>query len=1067
MSNQKRKFAEFDPLQDLIDNTSEVVMMLSPDLKFLFVNKAFRETFRFKSQEVIGMSLLDIIHPIAKDLVSQKLELVKTGKVVSDFMMIARNKELKRVYLEGEITCRFENGKAINFRCLFRDVTQRRRAERAQELYYSIAQANLKTQDLREFLALVHEELKKKIYANNFFVAIYEPEEGLINFPYRVDEEYPTPLEDKRKLGNGIVEYALVQNKPLLFYKDEFIELLKKEKLFLYGKKIPEVQVIVPLKVNDKTTGVIGIKSYSDATKFSSRNLELLEFVSGQVALALVRKKAQEDLLLQTSRLNAVFDSSSHFIWTVNAKRHLSSFNKNYSTLIEEQLNKPPVINVSTEKLGWRLIAPNDKPLLREMYNLAFEGKPQHFEMHWGAIDGGEDWYEFYLNPILSNDTGKISEVSGIARNVTEKKNAILSIQKSEEKFRNIIESFIDIYYRTDLAGNVTMISPSVLEHTGYALEEVMGNKVDKFFENALDSQADIKHLLKKGSITNFDVTVKRKDGEIRQFMLNIRLIKDKKGFPFAVEGIARDITELKNNANDLQIAKTEAEHSLAVKERFLANMSHEIRTPMNGIIGMIDVLNDTSLQEEQKDYVNTIKKSSQTLLAILNDILDLSKIEAGKMDLHLVDFEMEEILKTLTALFNQKAFEKGDSIVYKIDKDVPKYFLADQTRILQILSNLTSNAIKFTQNGEIKIALSLIKKTSKEAELKFDVIDQGIGISEDDQHKLFNAFQQLDNSTSKSFGGTGLGLVISRELSQRMNGEMGVHSSIGNGSTFWFTCKLKIGKKTAINKATKEEIVLTNYLKKLSPKILLVDDNAVNRKVAREILTRAGCDILEAESGLLAIENYTKSQDFNLILMDIQMPVLDGIETTKKLRETFGSKLPKVVAMTAYSMQDDKEKFLNSGFDGYVSKPIRAEILVKTVEKMIVGKKSAISKNKKTPISVSSFPSFDWKIINSLKEMVGAEMLHSVFEDFKTEAEEQLTKTAAAYKIKDVKAIQQELHTLKGNSGTIGLMKIHEMVKEIEIPAKTGNLDSFEEKFKKLRKEFDTVKKEFHNLQA
>jgi PAS domain S-box-containing protein len=1059
----KTKYAEFDPLQDLIDNTSEVVMMLSLDLKFLFVNKAFRDSYGFSSEEVIGMSFLEIIHSLSLQDVNKKLDKVKLGNKVSEFQMITRNKEMKRVYLEGEITCRFENGIPINYRCLFRDITQRRRAERAQDLYYSIAQANLKTQDLKAFLEQVHIELKKKIYANNFFVAIYEPEDSSIFFPYRVDEQYPTPLVDRRKLGNGIVEYALVQNKPLLFYKDEFIELLEKEKLYLYGKEIPEVQVIVPLIVDNKTTGVIGIKSYSDATKFSSRNLELLEFVSGQVALALVRKKSREDLLLQTSRLNAVFDSSSHYIWTVDSKRHLSSFNKNYAHLIEAQLNEPPEVNVSTEKLGWRLINPNDRPTLREMYNLAFEGKPQHFEMHWGAIDGGNDWYEFYLNPILSNETGKISEVSGIARNVTEKKNAILSIQKSEEKFRNIIESFIDIYYRTDLAGNVTMISPSVLQHTGYSLKEVMGNKVDKFFENASDSQQDIKLLLKKGSITNFDVTVKRKDGEKRQFMLNIRLIKDKKGFPYAVEGIARDITDLKNYANDLQIAKTEAEHSLAVKERFLANMSHEIRTPMNGIIGMIDVLNDTPLEKEQKDYVEIIKKSSQTLLAILNDILDLSKIEAGKMDLHLVDVELEEILKTLKALFNQKAFEKGNTITYKIGEGVPQYFLADQTRILQILSNLTSNAIKFTDNGEIKIEIELLKKTKKKAQLKFKVIDQGIGITEEDQNKLFNAFQQLDNSTSKSFGGTGLGLVISRELSQRMKGEMGVESEIDKGSTFWFTCQLEIGKKTEKSETNKEDIKLSNYFKNRHPKILLVDDNAINRTVAKKILTRAGCGITEADSGHQAIETFTADTTFELILMDIQMPVLDGIETTKILKTTFGESLPKVVAMTAYSMQDDKEKFLNSGFDGYISKPIRAETLIKSVDKILTNKPLEIETEGKTDFS--KIPSFDKSIIDSLREMVGHETLISVFEDFNNEAEEQLAKTLKAFNNNDVKGIQQELHTLKGNSGTIGLMKIHEMVKEIEVPAKSGNLDGFMDKFDSLMEEFETFKKEFHKL--
>ena len=1061
MPRKNNDFTEFDPLRDLIDNTSEVVMMLSPDLKFLFVNKSFRKTFALSSEEVISMSFLDIIHPLSLKEVQKQLIGVKQGEAVSGFQMITRNKKSKRVYLEGEITSRLEDGKLVNYRCLFRDVTQRRRAQRAQELYYSIAQANLNTLDLKDFLGVVHEELKKKIYANNFFVAIYEPEDGTIYFPYRVDEQYPTPVEDRRKLGSGIVEYALVQKKPLLYYKDEFTQLVEKEKIFLYGKEFPEVQVIVPLKVNDKTTGVIGIKSYSDATKFSSRNLELLEFVSGQVALALVRKKSQEDLLLQTSRLNAVFDSSSHFIWTVNNKRHLSSFNKNYEQLIETQLGEKPVINVSTEKLGWKLISPIDRPLLREMYNLAFEGKPQYFEMHWGAPDGGNDWYEFYLNPILSTDTGKITEVSGIARNVTEKKNSVLAIQNSEEKFRNIIESFIDIYYRTDLAGNVTMISPSVYRHTRYSLEEVMGNKVDKFFENVQDSSRNIKTLLKTGSITNFDVTVKRKDGEIRQFMLNIRMIKNKKGFPIEVEGIARDISELKNNAAELQKAKVEAEHSLAVKERFLANMSHEIRTPMNGIIGMIDVLNETKLGTEQKDYVNTIRSSSQTLLTILNDILDLSKIEAGKMDLHLVDFELNEMLKTLVALFSQKAFEKGNTLKYTVDKTVPAYIKGDQTRLLQILSNLASNAIKFTENGLVEIFVSLEKGSSK---IKFEIVDQGIGISKADQDKLFTAFQQLDNSTSKSFGGTGLGLVISKDLAIKMNGEMGVHSVIGKGSTFWFTALLETSEK-APNKSGQKgaDIKLTNYFKDLKPKVLLVDDNAVNRKVAREILKRAGALVEEADSGQAAIELFRAHQNFNIILMDIQMPGLDGIETTKYLREEFASNLPKVIAMTAYSMKEDKDKFLKSGFDGYISKPIRAQTLVKSVEEIIVSK--AKGNTQKTRKVVPKSPSFDMTIINGLKEMVGQEMLSSVFEDFRIEAEQQISKTEKAFITEDIKTIQAELHTLKGNSGTIGLMRLHDLVKELEVPSKVGNLENFEENFLSMKSEFDTVKKEFHQL--
>lgn len=1055
----KGKNFEFDPLKDLIDNTSEVIMMLSPDLDFLFVNQAFRETLGYNLDSLKDMKLPDILHPQFKEDNLQKLKEVEKGIHIHDFQMVVRNAENKRVYLSGDVNCRFENGKPVNFRCLFRDITLRRRAERAQDLYYSIAQSNLNTKNLPEFLKQVHLELQKNIFANNFFVAVYEPDEGSIYFPYHEDEHFETEGNYmKRKLGNGIIEYSMVQNQPLLLYKSDLIRLAEKEKIFMYGDTLPAIQVIVPLKVKNKTTGVIGIKSYSDATKFGARDLELLEFVSGQVALALERKKAEADLLLQTARLNAVFDSSTHYIWTVNQKRHLSSFNKNYANLIEQKLGKPPEVNVSTERYGWKLISPQDLPNLREKYNEAFKGNPQYFEMNWGDIDGGQEWFEFYLNPILSSENGLIEEVSGIARNITEKKNAILSIQKSEEKFRNIIESFIDIYYRTDLAGNVTMISPSVLKHTGYSLSEVQGEKVDKFFENQKDSSQSIKSLLKNGSITNFEVDVKRKDGESRQFILNIRMIKDAKGFPIEVEGVARDITELKNSAKELQNAKEEAEKSLKVKEQFLANMSHEIRTPMNGIIGMIDVLIETPLKKEQKDYVETIKKSSETLLTILNDILDLSKIEAGKMQLHKSAVDIKDVLENLVALFKQKAFEKGNVIDFSIQKGVPPIILSDRTRILQILSNLTSNALKFTNNAKVEIK---VKKEGK-SKIRFEVIDQGIGISQEDQDKLFHAFEQLDNSTSKSFGGTGLGLVISKNLSSRMNGDMGVVSELGKGSTFWFTIEAIETESKPKEEANSEvEVKLNGYFKN-SPAILLVDDNAVNRKVASEILKKSGCVVTQADSGFAAIDLFRVNNNFDLILMDIQMPEMDGIQTTKKLRDEFGEKLPKVVAMTAYSMQDDRENFLSNGMDDYVSKPIRAHILVKKVEELVSGIKKTKSKTQELETEI---PRFDFSVINSLKEMVGDEMLLSVFEDFEKEAQEQIKNTKAAYLSNDVQQIQQELHTLKGNSGTIGLMKIHEISKQIETPAKKGNLEHFEPLFEELQKEFVTFQKEYKKL--
>ncbi|AFK02027.1 multi-sensor hybrid histidine kinase [Emticicia oligotrophica DSM 17448] len=1070
-----------DQLKDLVDNTSEIIMLLSLSGRFLFVNTAFRDTFGYSDSELTQLTFKDMLHPQFAENALDTLQRLKEGdEQIIDFQTVVRNKDGKRVYLLGDISCRFENGKPTAFRCLFRDITQRRRAEKAQQLYYTIAQLNLNTLNLHEFLTQVHEELQKNIQANNFFVALYEPEESSIYFPYFIDEYSETEGNyHRRKLGNGIVEYSMVQNKPLFLTNEDIQRLVEVDKIYFYGSALPEVMLCVPLRVGERTTGVIGVKSYSDRNKFNSRDLELLEFVSGQVAVALVRKQKEEDLVRQTARLNAVFDSSSHVIWTVNQKRQLSSFNRNYVNLIQRTLGNPPEINMSIEKLGWKLISPEDRPILREKYNEAFRGQPQYFEMHWGNIDGGDDWYEFFLNPILSTESGQVEEVSGIAQNITDKKNSTITLQKSEQKFRDTIESFIDIYYRTDLGGNITMISPSVLTHTGYTVEEVMGNKVDKFFENAVDSSKNIKGLLKAGSITNFEVVVKRKNGELRQFMLNIRMIKDSKGIPIEVEGVARDISELKKTTAELLVAKDEAERSLKVKERFLANMSHEIRTPMNGVIGMIDLMYETPLNPEQKDYVQTIKKSSETLLTILNDILDLSKIEAGKMDLHNAPLDIKEILERLVALFRQRAIEKNNKISYHIADDVPAYLIADQTRLLQIFSNLTSNALKFTENGSVTISLSKVSANGKINILRGEITDTGIGISEDDQKLLFGAFQQVDNSTKKSFGGTGLGLAISRELCRLMKGDMGVISTPGKGSTFWFTIEVRSTTiSPSVSESSEAEIQLTNFFSNHTPKILLVDDNQVNRKVASEILIKAGCEVLTADSGAKAIEVFGEGHGFDVIFMDIQMPEMDGIETTKRLRQLYGNALPKIVAMTAYSMQHDRERFLSEGMDDYVPKPIRASILIQKVNEIVPNAQAKSPQTAPPTITVDdvdkkvddnspidpSIPAFDMEIVNQLKEMVGAEMLASVFEDFENEAEEQIQNTKNAYP-DDVRTIQRELHTLKGNSGTIGLARIHEITAIIEVPSKTGDLTNFLENMAVLEKEYQYFKDNYKNL--
>ncbi len=294
----------------------------------------------------------------------------------------------------------------------------------------------------------------------------------------------------------------------------------------------------------------------------------------------------------------------------------------------------------------------------------------------------------------------------------------------------------------------------------------------------------------------------------------------------------------------------------------------------------------------------------------------------------------------------------------------------------------------------------------------------------------------------------------------------MGVVSEYKKGSTFWFTIEVRSTTiSPGVSDNFEDEVKLTDFFNTYTPKILLVDDNQVNRKVASKILVKAGCEVITADSGAKAIEIFGKIQDFDVIFMDIQMPEMDGIETTHLLRKKYADKLPKIVAMTAYSMQHDRERFLNEGMDDYVPKPIRASVLIQKVNEIVPFKDANLTETaSNAPSDISFNPNlevFDMEVINQLKEMVGEEMLLSVFEDFEREAEEQISNAKNAFP-DDVRMIQRELHTLKGNSGTIGLARIHEITEIIEVPSKIGDLSNFEKNILILEQEFNTFKQSY-----
>lgn len=409
--------------------------------------------------------------------------------------------------------------------------------------------------------------------------------------------------------------------------------------------------------------------------------------------------------------------------------------------------------------------------------------------------------------------------------------------------------------------------------------------------------------------------------------------------------------------------AKLTAEEANKSKTMFLANMSHEIRTPMNSIIGIYNVLNQTKLTEEQREFLEIINISSHNLLSIINDILDLSKIEAGQLKLERKPFSIQEEIHQVIKLLSVKARGKGISLYSKIQSTVPSCTLGDPARIRQILINLANNALKFTNEGQVFISVETIEMLPSDTHpdarahipdnylglanlepetliVKFDVTDTGIGISPDDQQNLFHEFAQLENPLIQKFEGTGLGLSISKHLTHIMNGKIGVKSEKDKGSTFWFSLALERCNEELLILDRQDAVMKKKKIPSLT--VLLVEDNLLNQKFAMTSLQRAGHIVELAENGKIAFEKF-KSSHIDLILMDIAMPIMNGIEATRLIREWEKQNTPanpsqpfktvKIVAITAHVMVTDREKCLAAGMDDYLAKPYRPQELISIIE--------------------------------------------------------------------------------------------------------------------------------------
>jgi len=549
--------------------------------------------------------------------------------------------------------------------------------------------------------------------------------------------------------------------------------------------------------------------------------------------------------------------------------------------------------------------------------------------------------YVFVKYNVKHDPTGAVSGIRGIILDITERKKLEEELRLTQFGIDNAGDSVWWIQPETAM---IIHANETAWKSLGYTKEEFINKsipQIDPVFPP--EKWPPLVELLKTGSSQTFESMHKRKDGGIFPIEINARYFKfEEQAY---IVAFSRDITDRKQAEDELKKAKDAAEEATKAKGDFLANMSHEIRTPMNAIIGLGSLLSKTELNPKQRDYSEKIDRSAKNLLGIINDILDFSKIEAGKMDIEDTNFTLNDVMDNLSSMMGDKVAARGLELIFNQNMDVPPALVGDPLRLGQILLNLTNNAVKFTEKGEIEVSVKVVTEDEQNVMLRFEVRDTGIGLTPQQVGKLFKSFSQADTSTSRKYGGTGLGLTISKKLSELMGGEIGVESEHGRGSIFYFTARFGIGIEQEKRKAPDD-------LKGLN--VLVVDDNETAREVLTAYLEDFSFNVKAVEGGDLAVRELVQgkaaySKEYALILMDYQMPGMNGIETSRKIREELENiESPKIIMITSFGREDIMNQARKVHLDGFLIKPVSPSMLFDTIME-VFGKSSLIVKRDKT----------------------------------------------------------------------------------------------------------------------
>jgi|GEM_PF-1872951 len=750
--------------------------------------------------------------------------------------------------------------------------------------------------------------------------------------------------------------------------------------------------------------------------------------------LAIANLKAEENILIFEELLNSSVDGVVIVDKEGNIERLNPAIERLFGYKAEELLGK----NVS------HLMSESNATLLRGAVQAYIKTKQSHLIGHIFASTGiKKDGTQFDIELSISEFTasGK-SCFAGFIRDTSEKTLALANEQRIARQFENAMNAAMDAIIIIDQDDKIIQFNPSAEEIFGHGFGEVVGKKLSEVIIPHRYREAHDKgmaHYMKtgEGPVLNNRIEIEglHADGHELQIELAIREIEGANGKLFL--GYARDISERKNFEAQLLDAMNAAEVASRAKTSFLAMMSHEIRTPMNGVLGIHGLLKETDLDEDQRQLLATASDSGNTLLAIINDLLDFSKLEAGKLEIEEKPFDLRHLAMAIIGLVQPHADEKRLKLSYETDESISDTLLGDATRIRQVLLNLLWNAIKFTEQGYVSLKLH----KGENNEIVFSVKDTGIGIAEENHGALFVEFSTIDASYSEKFGGTGLGLAICKSLVENMNGKIGFESSPGRGSHFWFKLNLQPTHKPIENcAATNLEIDNLDIIK--GKRILVVEDNRTNQLVTSRYLKKFNCLTELANNGIEAVE-LTHDIDFDLILMDISMPEMDGFEATAAIREHKLCDCP-IIALTAYASKEDREHILNAGMDGFIAKPFTKTQLAKVLlDHLAVKSTNNISAEE---VRDSNDTGFDFSTMDTVLEDMDEDALMEIFKEFNHDVQRYLQAANEGLTTKDAALLESASHGLQGVSSMFGARALSDLAFEVNQTCKSENQEKLYE---------------------